>query len=287
MPFPLGFLCSLALLIRTLDSIGNWENASKSCGVGWGGVLEELGQGMVWWGGGTWGLPKQLYRTESHRHPGLSGLTNFSILWHFSLYHVWSKCHNNRATCSLLDSKTMKTNVENALWFVNIWLWAIFPFALFPALFFCGRKKYRKIPPEGNVILQVSCAIGVSIVGLQSTIFYIQTSFLAILFLLPHLSSDNIDDRTIKLELHSVQKPIFFSPTWSILSPGSRRKKQQQQNRLSWDKNEQVVLNLSYSKSEAGECFPLYSMPFSSVTRTKVLEWRKSIGWIGLKINTE
>ena len=256
--------------------------------VGWGGVGCWRNLGRVWCGGvGELGGCQSSYTEQ--KVIVIQGW----VVWQTSASADISHCIMFEvnaiitATCSLLDSKTMKTNVENALWFINIWLWAIFPFALFPALFFCGRKKYRKIPPEGNVILQVSCAIGVSIVGLQSTILYIQTSFLAILFLLPHLSSDNIDDRTIKLELHSVQKPIFFSPTWSILSPGSRRKKQQQQNRLSWDKNEQVVLNLSYSKSEAGECFPLYSMPFSSVTRTKVLEWRKSIGWIGLKINTE
>ncbi|XP_032228417.1 peptide transporter family 1 [Nematostella vectensis] len=30
-------------------------------------------------------------------------------------------------------------------------------------LFWCGRKKYKKIPPEGNVVLQVTCAVGCAI----------------------------------------------------------------------------------------------------------------------------
>ncbi|XP_031550604.1 solute carrier family 15 member 1-like [Actinia tenebrosa] len=31
------------------------------------------------------------------------------------------------------------------------------------ALFWCGRKKYKKVPPEGNVVMQVSCAVGYAI----------------------------------------------------------------------------------------------------------------------------
>ena len=29
------------------------------------------------------------------------------------------------------------------------------------ALFYCGRNKYKKVPPEGNIVLLVSCAVGV------------------------------------------------------------------------------------------------------------------------------
>ena len=33
----------------------------------------------------------------------------------------------------------------------------------FIALFLCGRNKYKKVPPEGNIVLLVGCAVGVSI----------------------------------------------------------------------------------------------------------------------------
>lgn len=29
------------------------------------------------------------------------------------------------------------------------------------ALFLCGRNKYKKVPPEGNIVLLVGCAVGV------------------------------------------------------------------------------------------------------------------------------
>jgi len=30
------------------------------------------------------------------------------------------------------------------------------------ALFWCGRKRYKIVPPDGNVVMMVSCAVGVS-----------------------------------------------------------------------------------------------------------------------------
>ena len=37
------------------------------------------------------------------------------------------------------------------------------PFFFYPALFVCGRNKYKKVPPEGNIVLLVGCAVGVGI----------------------------------------------------------------------------------------------------------------------------
>ena len=40
---------------------------------------------------------------------------------------------------------------------------SFFLFFFFVALFLCGRNKYKKVPPEGNIVLLVGCAVGVGI----------------------------------------------------------------------------------------------------------------------------
>jgi len=32
------------------------------------------------------------------------------------------------------------------------------------ALFYCGRNKYKKVAPQGNIVLLVGCAVGVCII---------------------------------------------------------------------------------------------------------------------------
>lgn len=51
----------------------------------------------------------------------------------------------------------MYTCIINALNLV------FFNFAFFfcSALFLCGRNRYKKVPPEGNIVLLVGCAVGV------------------------------------------------------------------------------------------------------------------------------
>lgn len=39
----------------------------------------------------------------------------------------------------------------------------IIVYLFFVALFLCGRNKYKKVPPEGNIVLLVGCAVGVGI----------------------------------------------------------------------------------------------------------------------------
>lgn len=48
----------------------------------------------------------------------------------------------------------------------------------FIALFLCGRNKYKKVPPEGNIVLLVGCAVGVSIKKkCYSSIIIVTTQF--------------------------------------------------------------------------------------------------------------